>query len=73
MAILTKVILIIKIIIIIIIIIKIIIFYAQQSIEDQDLLTDFWPHFHLFANTGEIASSQFRGDVRSACRILRRY
>ena len=38
---------------------------AQQSIEDQNLLTYCWPQIHVFENRGERSSSQLRGDMGS--------
>ena len=43
---------------------------TQQPTEGQDLPTNCWHHVHLSAHRGERSSSQFRGNARSARRVL---
>ena len=38
---------------------------AQQSIKEQGLKPDIWPHVHLPAETSERSSTHFKGDVVS--------
>ena len=41
-----------------------------HHIEDMDLSTDCWPHFHLFTDRSERSSAQFRCDFCPTRRIL---
>ena len=46
---------------------------AKQPIKRQSSPTDYWPHAHLFADSGGRLSRKFRSDLWTGYRVAQRY